>query len=98
MKHRKDGSKLYIKVEQNLNLITTRQIERLAEEARAVYLDLSDARIVDSEGVVLLYHLLRAGKELHLKEAPDILREILQALDLEAVIPIDRLSTTPFEV
>ena len=89
---------MYVKVEQNLNLITTRHIERLAEDARAVYLDLSDARIVDSEGVVLLYHLLRAGKALHLKDAPDILREILQALDLEAVIPLERLSATPFEV
>lgn len=98
MKHRKEGDKLYVKVEQNLNLITTRQIERMAEEVREVYLDLSDARIVDSEGVVLLYRLLRAGKALHIKEAPEILREILRVLDLEDVIPLERLSDTPFEV
>jgi len=89
---------LYIKVEQNLNLVTTRWIGRLARDARAVYLDLSDARIVDSEGVVLLYDLLRAGKELHLKEPPSILREILQALELEAVIPLDGLCDASFEI
>ena len=98
MKHRIEGDKLFLKIEQNLNLITARCIERLSRRARHVYLDLSDARIVDSEGVMALYRLLRSGKCLYLKNAPLILEEVLQALELESVIPLEQLSKTPFEV
>lgn len=98
MQYRQKERKLFLKVEQNLNWVTARRIERAAMEVDEVYLDLSDARIVDSEGVILLYHLLEAGKIVRIKEAPIILSEIVNALDLQEVIPLDILTDKSFEV
>ena len=88
---------MFLKIEQNLNLVTARYVERLAEDARHVCLDLSEARIVDSEGVIMLYRLVKAGKNLHIRKPPKILEEIIQILSLGEVIDLDRLATDTFE-
>lgn len=97
MKHRQEGNRLYLKVEQNLNLITAGHIERLAAESGEVHLDLSDARIVDSEGVILLWRLLRERKKVLLWRPPRILSEMIDILELEELLPLEEMLGQPFE-
>lgn len=98
MQHRQERHRLFLKPEQNLNLLTARHIERMADDVTEIYLDLSHARIIDSEGVILLYRLLRAGKKIFLKEPPPILAELVHALDLESVIPLSTMVQNDFKV
>lgn len=88
---------MFLKVEQNLNLVTSGYIERLAAEAEEVHLDLSDARFVDSEGVILLWRLLREGKKVLLWEPPRILSEMIDILDLKEALPLEEMVGEPFE-
>ncbi len=91
MKWHHTPTKLYVKIEQNLNLNTTRLIRRVAEDKEDLLLDLSQARIVDSEGVIFMYRWLREGKKLTLFHPPRILWEIVKILQLESVLPLDQL-------
>jgi len=97
MKHRQEGSKLFLKVEQNLNLITAGHIERLGVEADEIHLDLSEARIVDSEGIILLWKVLREGKKVLLWKPPRILHEMISILELKEFLPLEKMTGQPYE-
>ncbi len=85
------GNRLDIRLKRDFNLLTTRRIARLAEDADTVSIDLTRSRIVDSEALMLLFRLVRAGKEVSLKNPPPILDEIIHILGLESVLDLKKM-------
>lgn len=86
------GERLVVVLRRDFNLLTARKIARLADEAREIHLDLARSRIVNSEAVILLYKLIRAGKQVTLTNPPPILDEIIHILGLESVLNLEELS------
>lgn len=85
------GARLDIRLKRDFNLLTTRKIARLAEDADTICIDLVRSRIVDSEALMLLYRLVRADKQVILKNPPPILDEIIHILGLEPVLDLKKL-------
>ena len=82
------GPRLDICLKRDFNLLTTRKIARLAADADAICIDLTQSRLVDSEALMLLYRLVRADKQVTLKNPPPILDEIIHILGLEPVLDL----------
>ena len=92
MDYLQQGARLDIRLKRDFNLLTTRKIARLAEDADTICIDLTRSRIVDSEAVMLLYRLVRAGKQISLKSPPPILDEIIHILGLESILDLKELA------
>lgn len=82
MHHTREGDHLTVELDRDFNLFTARYVERLADTAAAVTVDLKAARLVDTEGIIALDRLKRAGKQITVRNPPDIFFEVLRALDL----------------
>jgi hypothetical protein len=80
------GERLVVVMRRDFNLLTARKIARLADEAQEIHLDLTRSRLVNSEALIVLYKLIRAGKRVTLKNPPPILDEIIHILGLESVL------------
>ena len=91
MDFNQSGPRLDVKLQRDFNLLTTRKIARLADEVDEIHIDLTNARLVDSEALMLLYRLVRAGKQVKLKSPPPILNEIIHILGLEPVLNLEEL-------
>ena len=85
------GNRLDIRLKRDFNLLTTRKIARLATDADTIFIDLTRSRIVDSEALMLLFRLVRAGKQVSLKNPPPILDEIIHILGLEPVLDLKKM-------
>ena len=85
------GPRLDITLRRDFNLLTARKVARLADDAEEIHLDLTRSRLVDSEALMLLYRLVRAGKQVKLKNPPPILDEIIHILGLETVLNLEVL-------
>lgn len=93
MNHTRDNGHLNIELDRDLNLFTARYIERLAESATSVTVNLRAARLVDTEGIISLDRMQRAGKEVTVRNPPDIFFDVLRALDLTGLFTIDADAT-----
>jgi len=71
---------LKVRLSGNFNLQRVREVERLLEGVERVEIDLSASRFVDTEAVAFLYRLKRSGKEVILKNPPEILYKLLSVL------------------
>ena len=91
MDFNQSGARLDVKLRRDFNLLTTRKIARLADEVEEIHIDLSRSRLVDSEALMLLYRLVRAGKKVRLKSPPPILGEIIRILGLEPVLNLKEM-------
>ena len=91
MDFNQSGSRLDVKLQRDFNLLTTRKIARLADEVDEIHIDLTNSRLVDSEALMLLYRLVRAGKQVKLKSPPPILNEIIHILGLEPVLNLKEM-------
>jgi hypothetical protein len=95
MDFEKSGRRLNVKLRRDFNLLTARKIARLAEDADELSIDLARSRIVNSEALILLYTLVRAGKHVTLKNPRSSLRVVLEeaihVLGLESVLDLDEL-------
>ncbi len=91
MKYKLENKHLEIELNGSLNFVAAREIEPLTDGAERVTIDLTHSRIIDSEGVILLYKIISRNKELRLKNPPPILGDIIPALGLQEVIQLDKL-------
>lgn len=95
MDFEKSGPRLNVKLRRDFNLLTARKIAKLAEDADEISIDLARSRIVNSEALILLYTLVRAGKRVTLKNPRSSLRvvlgEAIRVLGLESVLDLDTL-------
>lgn len=89
MEHHREGDVLTVTLHRDFNLLTARHLRRLAEGATHVRIDCSDARFIDSEGVMSMYQLRKEGTDVTLINPPKIFREVLSILDLADVFDVE---------
>jgi hypothetical protein len=83
--------RLRVRLIRDFNLLTARQIEKLAEEVDSVGIDLTLSKIVDSVAIVALYRMVTAGKKVELINPPKIFGEAVRFLGLDDVLRLDEL-------
>lgn len=91
MKYKLENKHLEIELDGSFNFVAAREIEPLTDGADRVTIDLSQSKIIDSEGVILLYKILSKDKDLKLINPPNVIKEIIPALGLQEVIQLDKL-------
>jgi ABC-type transporter Mla MlaB component len=91
MDYDQSGDRLTVRLTRDFNWLAVRRIEPLAQSVQHVDIDLSGARLIDSEALMLIDRLQRAGKTVQLRNPPDLLYEIIDALEAESVFDVDTL-------
>jgi ABC-type transporter Mla MlaB component len=84
---------LRVRLIRDFNLLTARQVEKLAADAEAVDIDLSRSKIVDSVAIVTLHKLVSSGKKVTLINPPRIFGEAVRFLGLDDVLKLDEMVT-----
>jgi ABC-type transporter Mla MlaB component len=84
---------LRVRLIRDFNLLTARQVEKLAADAETVDIDLSRSKIVDSVAIVTLHRLVSSGKKVTLVNPPRIFGEAVRALGLDEVLKLDEMVT-----
>lgn len=85
MKFKKDHDSLQAELTGDFNLNVVRQIQPMISDRDQLFINLGNARFVNSEAVIFLHGLLRAGKNVRLKDPPKNFFEVLQILGLHEV-------------
>jgi ABC-type transporter Mla MlaB component len=85
------GDTLTVCTRRDFNLMAVRHLKYHLEDATRVRVDLSRARLVDTEAVMALFRLQQEGMEVTLLEPPAIFYEVLEVLELESTFDIERL-------
>lgn len=79
----KSNGTLEVMIPGSFNLVIRNLIEsRLTDEITSLIIDLSNCKLIDSEGIIFMYRWQQSGKKLELKNPPDILFEMLDILEL----------------
>jgi len=84
---------LRVRLIQDFNLLTARQVEKLAADAETVDIDLTRSKIVDSVAIVTVHRLVSSGKKVTLINPPKIFGEAVRVLGLDDVLKLDELVT-----
>jgi len=80
----KDGSTLYIKMQGGFNLwIKNMILNHINKNTNLLKIDLTECKIIDSEGIIFLHQWQKEGKELHLINPPEVFFELLEILELD---------------
>ena len=82
---------LRVRLIRDFNLLTARRVEKLANEADTVAIDLSRSKIVDSVAIVTLHRLVSSGKKVTLVNPPKIFGEAVRVLGLDDILKLDEL-------
>jgi ABC-type transporter Mla MlaB component len=95
MELERHGDTLTVRCRRDFNLMTVRHLMHHVEDAQRIRVDLSRARIVDTEAVMALHELEQQGLNVTLLEPPSIFYELLEVLELESHFDIERLVERP---
>ena len=91
----KQGARLRVRLRRDFNLLTARKVNKLAADADEIYIDLARSRLIDSEALIVLVRLVRAGKTVKLTNlratVKTILEECIHILGLEPVLTLEEL-------
>ena len=85
------GNTLTVRTRRDFNLMAVRHLKYHLEDATRVRVDLSRARLVDTEAVMALFRLQKEGLDITLLEPPAIFYEVLEVLELESAFDVERL-------
>jgi len=85
------GNTLTVRTRRDFNLMAVRHLKYHLEDATRVRIDLSRARLVDTEAVMVLFRLQKEGLDITLLEPPAIFYEVLEVLELESAFDVERL-------
>ncbi|WP_456427039.1 STAS domain-containing protein [Rhodocaloribacter sp.] len=85
MTYEKKGDTIHITLRRDFNLLTARKVRRLCRDVNEVHIDLSRSKFVDTEGIIVLYELIKAGKKVRLIHPPPIFFEVVHILRLEEI-------------
>ena len=92
MDYTKTGSDLTVRLIRDFNLLTARRLAPMTEDVTSVRIDLTNAKIVDSEAVRLLHTMIRSGKRVTLIHPPRILTEVIDILGLDGILDITAMT------
>lgn len=87
----RDDDTLTVCPRRDFNLMAVRHLKYHLGDTTQVRIDLSRARLVDTEAVMALFRLQQEGVQFRLVNPPDIFYEVLAVLDLDDVFDLDRL-------
>jgi anti-anti-sigma regulatory factor len=87
MERERTGNLLTVRPQRDFNLLAARHLQHLVESAKNqgaehVRVDLSEARLVDTEAIIALDRLQRQGLHVTLVNPPALFQEVLELLDL----------------
>lgn len=95
MKINHRNSTLEVTIERNFNLAAIRELDQHVDETTEnLIINLKHSFFIDSEAIIFMHRWMESGKKLTLRNPPDILYEILDALglsdswDLEEIIEV----------
>jgi anti-anti-sigma regulatory factor len=71
--------------------MAVRHLKYHLDDATRVRIDLSRARLIDTEGVMALFRLQKEGITIRLLDPPAIFYEVLEVLELEEAFDQERL-------
>ena len=91
MDHTYRNDTLTIQLSNDFNWLAVQQIEPLADDATHIRIDLSGARLLDTEALILIDRLQRSGKTVRLIDPPDLLYDLIDLLDLAPTLDADTL-------
>ena len=91
MEHTTTDGTLTVRLESDFNWMAVQQIEPLAADAKRVHIDLSAARLIDTEALMLIDRLQRASKTVRLHDPPPLLHDLIDMLELQSVFDVDTL-------
>jgi ABC-type transporter Mla MlaB component len=75
-------------LDQDLNLFSSKRVKRLVETYNDVQLDLSNANLVDSEGLINIIEIIQSGKRFEILNPPHLLLEIADLLQIDEVVDL----------
>lgn len=89
MDYERDGDTVTVHFRRDFNLLTARHLYQVAQGADRVRIDLSDARIVDTEALSALWKLQDEGRHVTLHDPPTLFYDMLETLDLTDVFDVE---------
>jgi ABC-type transporter Mla MlaB component len=91
MEHAHRDDTLTVRLSNDFNWLAVQQIEPLTADATHIRIDLSDVRLLDTEALMLIERLQRAGKTVQLIDPPDLLYDLIDLLELDPALDVDAL-------
>lgn len=88
MDYDRDGNTVTVHFRRDFNLLTARHLRQVAQGAAHVRVDLSDARIVDTEALAALWRMQDEGMQVTLYDPPDLFYDMVDALELDGVFEV----------
>lgn len=85
------GDTLTVRVRRDFNLMVVRHLKYHLDDATRIRIDLRRARLVDTEAVMALVRLMKAGFTIRLLDPPAIFYEVLEVLELEEAFDLENL-------
>lgn len=58
-------------------------LNHINKNTNLLKIDLTECKIIDSEGIIFLHQWQKEGKELHLINPPEVFFELLEILELD---------------
>ena len=89
MDYERDGDTVTVHFRRDFNLLTARHLRQVAQGAAHVRIDLSHARIVDTEALATLWALQDDGVHVTVYNPPALFYDMIDALDLENVFEVE---------
>lgn len=89
MQYERDGDTLTVYFQRDFNLLTARHLRQIVHGEKHVRVDLSRARLVDTEALYALYELQSNDVRITLIDPPDLFHEVVDVLDLEDVFDVE---------
>lgn len=89
MDYERDGDTVTVHFRRDFNLLTARHLRQVVQGASRVRVDLSHARIVDTEALAALWDLQDEGVTVTLYDPPALFEDMIDVLDLEDVFDVE---------
>jgi len=89
MDYERDDGTVRVRFRRDFNLLTARHLRQVTQGAEHVRVDLSDARIVDTEALAALWQMQDDGIRVTLYNPPELFYDMIDALGLEGVFEVE---------
>jgi len=89
IKYEREGDTVTLHFQSDFNLLTARHLWQVVQGAEHVCVDLSHARLVDTEAIAALWELQDNGVHVTLYDPPALFQDLVAALDLEDFFEVE---------
>jgi len=89
MDYERNDDTVTVHFQRDFNLLTARHLHQVAQGAEHVRVDLSHARLVDTEALAVLWNLQDDGVRVTLYDPPELFHDLVGALEMEEVFDVE---------